>query len=78
MAKRNESPDPERNLAVNSATDPQRPGTPSRKPGTADAYPPGTSAAETSLPADTAKATHEPGPPAGPEDRGDDPGRGVE
>ena len=68
-------PDPERNLAVNSATDPQRPGTPSGKtPG--DAFPPGTSASETTVPTDTAHATHEPGPAKGPEDRGDDTGRG--
>ena len=63
MAKRNDSPDPERNLAVNSAT---------------DAYPPGTTAAQTSVPTDTAKATHEPGPAKGPEDRGGDSRGGVE
>ena len=77
MAKRKESPDPERNLAVNSATDPQRPGAPSRKPAAKDAYPPGTTAAETTVPTDAAKATHEPGPARGPEDRGEDPG-GIE
>lgn len=72
MAKRNDSEDPDRNVAVNSATDPQRPGSPSRKPGMSDSYPPGT--AETTVPTDTATATHE--PPKGPEDRGSDPGRG--
>jgi hypothetical protein len=76
MAKRNDSTDPERNLAVNSATDPQRPGTPSRTPPVKDADPPGTSAAETSVPTDPAHATHEPGPARGPEDRGGDTGRG--
>ncbi len=78
MAKPTETPDPDRNLAVNSATDPQRPGAPSSKPAAKDAYPPGTTAAETSLPTDPARATHEPGTPKGPEDRSDDPGRGVE
>ena len=79
MAERNDSPDPERNVAVNSATDPQRPGSPSRTPAAKDSYPPGTAAAETTVPTDTATATHEPGPAKGPEDRGDDPGRsGVE
>jgi len=76
MAKPNESSDPERNIAVNSATDPQRPGSPSRKPAGKDSDPPGTSAAETTVPTDTATATHEPGPEKGPEDRGSDTGRG--
>jgi hypothetical protein len=67
-------PDPERNIAVNSATDPQRPRSSSRKPAGKDAHPPGTTAAETTVPTDTATATHEPGPEKGPEDRG--PGRG--
>ena len=78
MTNRNDAPDPERNVAVNSATDPQRPGSPSGKPAAKDSYPPGTSAAETTLPTDTAQATHEPGPAKGPEDRGDDTGGGVE
>jgi hypothetical protein len=78
MAKPTGSPDPERNLAINSATDPQRPGTPARKTPAKDGYPPGTTAAETSVPTDPARATHEPGPEKGPEDRSDDPGRGVE
>ena len=76
MAKRNDSSDPDRNVAVNSATDPQRPGTPSRMPPAKDPSPPGTTAAETSVPTDSSTATHEPGPTKGPEDRGDDPGRG--
>jgi hypothetical protein len=78
MAKPTGSPDPERNLAINSATDPQRPGTPARKPPAKDGYPPGTTAAETTVPTDAPRASHEPGPPKGPEDRSDDPGRGVE
>ena len=79
MAKRNDSSDPDRNVVVNSATDPQRPGSPSRIHPVKDSYPPGTAAAETTVPTDTATATHEPGPAKGPEDRGDDPGRsGVE
>ncbi len=79
MAKRNDSTDPERNLAVNSATDPQRPGSPSGKPAAGDAYPPGTTAAQTTVPTDAAKATHEPGPAKGPEDRGEGPDRsGIE
>ncbi len=76
MAKRNDSSDPDRNVVVNSATDPQRPGSPSRKTAATDSYPPGTAAAETTVPTDTATATHEPGPARGPEDRGGDPGRG--
>jgi hypothetical protein len=74
MAQRNDSSDPDRNVAVNSATDPQRPGTPSHKTPAKDSYPPGTAAAETTVPTDTATASHEPGPEKGPEDRG--PGRG--
>ena len=79
MAERNDSSDPERNVAVNSATDPQRPGSPSRKPSVKDSYPTGTAAAETTLPTEPATATHEPGPEKGPEDRGGDTDRsGVE
>ena len=79
MAKRNDSSDPERNVVVNSATDPQRPGSPSGPPAAKDSHPPGTAAAETTVPTDAATATHEPGPEKGPEDRGEDPGRsGVE
>jgi hypothetical protein len=59
---------------VNSATDPQRPGSPARKTPAKDSDPPGTTAAETSVPTDSASATHEPGPEKGPEDRG--PSRG--
>ena len=58
MTKRNDSADPERNVAVNSATDPQRPGTPSRMPPAKDPSPPGTTAAETTVPTDSATATH--------------------
>jgi len=76
MEKRNDSSDPDRNVVVNSATDPQRPGSPSRTPPVKDSYPPGTSAAETTVPTDTATATHEPGPEKGPEDRGGDRGPG--
>jgi hypothetical protein len=78
MAKRNNSPDPDpdRNVAVNSATDPQRPGSPSRKRAVKDFDAPGTTAAETTVPTDPATATHEPGPAKGPEDRGGDSGRG--
>ena len=68
-------PDPERNIAVNTATDPQRPGARPRA-GSKDSFPPGTSAAETTVPTDTATASHEPGPEKGPEDRGGDSGRG--
>jgi hypothetical protein len=79
MPRRNDSSDPDRNIVVNSATDPQRPGSPSRPQAAKDSYPPGTGAAETTVPTDTATATHEPGPAKGPEDRGEDPGRsGVE
>jgi hypothetical protein len=63
--------DPDRGVAVNSATDPQRPGEPTRQP-PRDPYPPGTSAEETPAPTDPFDATHEPGLPAAPED----PGRG--
>ena len=76
MPKRNDSSDPDRNVVINSATDPQRPGSPSRTPPVKDSYPPGTSAAETTVPTDTATATHEPGPEKGPEDRGADRDRG--
>jgi hypothetical protein len=50
--------DPDHGIAVNSGTDPQRPGTPARpRP---DSTPPGTSAAETSAPTDRFDATHKP------------------
>lgn len=53
--------DPDRGVAVNSATDPQRPGTtPAPVPDTA---PPGTSAEETSVPTDRFGATHKPAAP---------------
>jgi hypothetical protein len=51
--------DPDRGIAVNSASDPQRPGAPIRRP-PADTAPPGASSEETSTP--------EPGPSAGPAD----------
>ena len=73
MAKRNDSSDPDRNVAVNSATDPQRPGSTSRPAGGEGRLSAGNGAAETTVPTDTATATHEPGPEKGPEDRGDDP-----
>ena len=69
-------PDKDRNIAVNTATDPQRPGQPARKPRAGDAYPPGTTAAETSVPTDTSTASGEPGPEKGPEDRRNDVDRG--
>jgi len=74
MVERKDAPDPERNVVVNSATDPQRPGSSSRRPAARDPHPPGTTAAETTVPTDTATATHEPGPEKGPEDRA--PGHG--
>jgi hypothetical protein len=61
--------DPERGVAVNSATDPTRPGTSTRQ-APKDSLPPGTSAEETAVPTDPFDATHEPGPPSGPEDAG--------
>ena len=69
-------PDPDRGIAVNSATDPQRPGAQSVPPSAKDPHPPGTSAAETSVPTDPATASGEPGPERGPEDRREDVGRG--
>ncbi len=45
-------PDPDRGIVVNSATDPQRPGSSATKPEGGDSYPPGTSAQETGLPAE--------------------------
>ncbi len=61
--------DPDRGIAVNSGTDPQRPGQPPRPAPNADA--PGT-AADTSVPADRFEATHQPAAPA----RGEDVERG--
>jgi hypothetical protein len=69
-------PDQDRNIAVNSATDPQRPGQPARPPRAGDVFPPGTTAAETSVPTDSSTASGEPGPAKGPEDRRGDAGRG--
>jgi hypothetical protein len=50
--------DPDRGVAVNSGTDPQRPGTTARP--VPDTAPPGTSAAETSATTDRFNATHQP------------------
>jgi hypothetical protein len=60
MAKRRKpvTSDPDHGIAVNSGTDPQRPGTPARP--MPDTAPPGTSAAETSVPTDRFEATHTP------------------
>jgi hypothetical protein len=57
--------DPDRGVAVNSGTDPQRPGTPARP--VKDTSPPGTSAAETSA-TDRFGATHRPASPGRNED----------
>jgi hypothetical protein len=53
-------PDPERGIVVNSATDPQRPGSPSTRP-TGDPFPAGTSAQDTGLPAEMPAPTTRPG-----------------
>ena len=60
MAKRRKpvTSDPDHGIAVNSGTDPQRPGTPARP--VPETSPPGTSAAETSVPTDPFGATHKP------------------
>ena len=50
--------DPDRGIAVNSGTDPQRPGTPARP--VPETSPPGTSAEETSVTTDRFGATHQP------------------
>ncbi|HYU40888.1 MAG TPA: hypothetical protein VEQ84_01940 [Vicinamibacteria bacterium] len=50
--------DPDRGVAVNSGTDPQRPGTPARP--VPETSPPGTSAEETSVTSDRFNATHRP------------------
>jgi hypothetical protein len=63
MAKRRKpvTSDPDHGIAVNSGTDPQRPGTPARAvPDTSS--PPGTSAEETSVTTDRFGATHQPAP----------------
>ena len=63
--------DPDHGIAVNTGTDPQRPGTPARpRP---DSAPPGTSADETSVPTGRFDATHTPAPRSSP---GDVEGRG--
>ncbi|PYQ40701.1 MAG: hypothetical protein DMF77_17815 [Acidobacteria bacterium] len=50
--------DPDRGVAVNSGTDPQRPGTPARP--VPETSPPGMSAEETSATSDRFNATHRP------------------
>jgi hypothetical protein len=56
--RRGVTSDPDHGIPVNSGTDPQRPGTSARP--LPDAAPPGTSAAETSVPTDRFEATHQP------------------
>src|SRR4051812_45604017 len=56
--RRGVTSDPDHGIAVNTGTDPQRPGTPARP--VPDTAPPGTSAAETSVPSDRFDATHQP------------------
>ena len=56
--RRGVTSDPDRGVAVNSATDPQRPGTTPRP--AADMTPPGTSAEETPVTTDRFGATHKP------------------
>ncbi|HUG54199.1 MAG TPA: hypothetical protein VMR21_11375 [Vicinamibacteria bacterium] len=62
--------DPDRGVAVNSGTDPQRPGEAAHP--VPDQDPPGTSAEETSVPTDRFDATRKPAAPA----RGTDVERG--
>ena len=50
--------DPDHGIAVNSGTDPQRPGTPARA--VPESSPPGTSAEETSVGTDRPAAAHTP------------------
>src|SRR5205814_1721312 len=68
--RRGVTSDPDRGLAVNSGTDPQRPGRPARP--APDTSAPGTSAAETPASTDRFEATHEPATPG----RGEDVERG--
>jgi hypothetical protein len=65
-ARRGVTSDPDRGVAVNSGTDPQRPGTPARP--APDTSPPGTAAEETSATTDRFNATHQPATPARGED----------
>ena len=58
--RRGVTSDPDRGVAVNSATDPQRPGTTATP--AEDTSPPGTSAEETSVTTDRFGATHKPAP----------------
>src|SRR5437667_11003258 len=59
--RRGVTSDPDRGLAVNSGTDPQRPGEPSRPVPSRDE--PGASASESSVPSDRFDATHQPASP---------------
>jgi hypothetical protein len=56
--RRGVTSDPDRGTAVNSGTDPQRPGTPAHP--LPETSPPGTSAEETSATSDRFNATHKP------------------
>ena len=58
-SRRSVTSDPDHGVAVNSATDPQRPGASTRRPAP-DTAPPGTSAQETSVGGDRFGATHQP------------------
>lgn len=58
--------DPDHGIAVNSGTDPQRPGTPARP--VPDTAPPGTAAEETSVPTGRFDATHTPAVKGGADD----------
>jgi hypothetical protein len=66
LPRRGVTSDPDRGVAVNSATDPQRPGTAPRP--APDTSPPGTSAEETSVTTDRFNATRQPASPARGED----------
>lgn len=64
--RRGVTSDPDRGVAVNSGTDPQRPGTPPRPVPETEA--PGTTAQETSVPTDRFGATRQPATPGRSED----------
>jgi hypothetical protein len=64
--RKNVTSDPDRGVAVNSGTDPQRPGASTRRPAP-DTAPPGTTAAETSVGGDRFGATHQPERPGRPD-----------
>jgi hypothetical protein len=61
MSHRRPDTAPERGIVVNSATDPQRPGSPSTRPKGGEPFPPGTSAQETGLPAEMPRPPARPG-----------------